>query len=598
MGTDPRHRLSYQDMTLQIKRHKEFLYLLVAILIAFAAFLFTYKGVRIVYAINDDITIRSIASGSLSGTPDGHLIYIQYALGWIISRLYLLDRRLDWYGLVMLGLLHGCLSLVMFRVLELAGTLKRQVTGIALVLAAYALFGLQQAAVIQYTDVSGVLAGTAVFWLCTVDSRLDYRRFLDPAICLTLMLLSYMVRSSVLLMSLPFAALVFLYRNVDWPNRRIRLLVLPFGLLVGIAVVFFIEQAAYDTPEWKAFLRFNGARTQIFDYCGFPDYGSNDAFYRSIGVSAESYDLLSRYTFAPNVAANTRIFEAIAARCRALPSRHFVSSDWLFQSNEAVSQLFDTMLDGRYTLISTTCAVLFAFLIARRRSTFGATDAGFVLFILLLHLGIPFFLILRGRFPDRIVWALYLIELLLLAGFTLADNGFPAVVPNATYERTAAVIFLLVAAAAVDNQVQVVNAAVDAQATANKACERVYAYAADHPDNFYFLSTHSFEICTKTFSILADDRFANYTYMGDWDFLSPPLIANWRNNGMGDIQQDLVKRSDIFVVIKPPDSIDYLVNYYHSIQSDVVARDVEDITIGDHLAGAVYRLEMRTSSAP
>ena len=574
-------------------------YYLAAALVAFLAFLWTYKTVRIVYAINDDVSLREIASGSLSGVPDGHLIYVQYALGWAISRLFVLNAQLDWYGITMLGLMGLCLLLVLFRVLELAATYRRKIAGTVLVLLGYALLGLRHVAAFQYTTVSAVLAGTAVFWLAASGRQTGFRRFADPAICALLLLASYMVRANVFLMCLPFAALAFLYRNVEWETRRIHGLWLPAAVLAGVGIVFLAEQGAYRSPEWKAYLQLNELRTQIFDYVCLLRYDSNAAFYRSIGVSSAAYDLLQRYTLAPNPAANVETYRAIVARCIELKAADLASTPRLSRLHELTFALFTSMLGEQYALARIVCLLLFSFVVAIRWRDFGTRDALLVFSIVTIHFGVWLYLIANGRYPERVIWALYLIEALLLSGLALPDLlslSFPGKVAL----RVAFVLFAIVLAAGVaDFQVQAIRQIVSSKAAVNKACERVHAYTVSHPQNFYFLPIRSFSSCTRTFTVLEDDRFVNSSPMGGWELLSPLTKQNWDRNAITDVQQDLIRRDNVLILVKPPDSIDYVVNYYHSIGLNVAASEADHVNMGDDSAGAiVYRLQVVKDAVP
>ena len=51
------------------------------------------------YEDNDDVYMCMIANGGLSGTPDGHLVYINALYGWIIAGLYRVTRIIEWYSL-------------------------------------------------------------------------------------------------------------------------------------------------------------------------------------------------------------------------------------------------------------------------------------------------------------------------------------------------------------------------------------------------------------------------------------------------------------------------------------------------------------------
>ena len=49
---------------------------------------------------NDQVLMRGIANGSYTGLQDGHLVYIIYPLSGILSFLYKLLPRIDWYDLL------------------------------------------------------------------------------------------------------------------------------------------------------------------------------------------------------------------------------------------------------------------------------------------------------------------------------------------------------------------------------------------------------------------------------------------------------------------------------------------------------------------
>ena len=98
-------------MEKQQKRYGEWIYFVI-IAVYFMVICCT---VPVVYGINDDTTMRDIAAGAITGTPDGHLIFVKYALGKILSIIYLVLPGVDWYALVWLGLIVFCFILIVFR---------------------------------------------------------------------------------------------------------------------------------------------------------------------------------------------------------------------------------------------------------------------------------------------------------------------------------------------------------------------------------------------------------------------------------------------------------------------------------------------------
>jgi hypothetical protein len=160
-------------------------------------------------------------------------------------------------------------------------------------------------------------------------------------------------------------------------------------------------------------------------------------------------------------------------------------------------------------------------------------------------------------------------------------------------------VALVLAIAVTSYQVQRVEASVQAQANENEGCERVNAYAADHQEVFYFLSIRSFSYCTRTFGIRGGEYPANYLFTGGWETYSPLTKEHLAGIGITDIQRDLVSRENTLIMIRPPDSIQYLVDYYHSIHLDVVASPVDTIQLGDQKPDViVYRLQAAPPPIP
>ena len=48
---------------------------------------------------NDDVAMCMISNGNRSGSPDGHLVFINALYGWVIAGLYMLTPSIEWYTL-------------------------------------------------------------------------------------------------------------------------------------------------------------------------------------------------------------------------------------------------------------------------------------------------------------------------------------------------------------------------------------------------------------------------------------------------------------------------------------------------------------------
>ena len=72
---------------------------LLSFLIMALYFVVVYQKIPFIYDINDDVAMRNVAAGVITGEPDAHLIFVKYILGLVISGLYRLLPGFDWYGL-------------------------------------------------------------------------------------------------------------------------------------------------------------------------------------------------------------------------------------------------------------------------------------------------------------------------------------------------------------------------------------------------------------------------------------------------------------------------------------------------------------------
>ena len=239
--------------------------------------------VPMLYAVNDDVIMRTIASGELTGTPDGHLIYVQYAVGVMIAFLYKIYKHIDWYGCFMQLVLFFCTGLLVWRAKKI---FKDNIFfGIVTLFAVFMVAIFENIVCFQFTVVSAVAGAAAIFYYWTIDTnQKNYRR--EYLIVLLLAWLSFGLRGNVFIMALPFAGIAFLFKNTKWKEK----LILCALLFAGLLSITVIEKAAYATPEWDNYYDFNEYGTvPLYDYYGFPSYEENKEFYESIGL--QEYDL-------------------------------------------------------------------------------------------------------------------------------------------------------------------------------------------------------------------------------------------------------------------------------------------------------------------
>ena len=270
-----------------------------SVLLAFIFGLAVYQTMGFVYAIADDVIMRDIASGAFTGTPDGHLIFVQYALGWLISRLYLINRSVDWYGFFMAGALFLSLAAILYRGLAAEKSFRWKCVYSVGAMGVTLTVLVAHAAQFEWT-ISAAALGAAALYLYVSAGR-GKTTVADGVWIWLLLILTYGIRSDVFFMVLPGFGLAFLWKtfrkneNVKkWELNR-QELALPILVFAGIGLLFLTEKLAYRGADWAEFQRFQNARSEVYDYAGVPTYEGDPEFFEERDISSEEVRALRHY---------------------------------------------------------------------------------------------------------------------------------------------------------------------------------------------------------------------------------------------------------------------------------------------------------------
>lgn len=292
---------------------------LINILTALAIALITWGIVAIgfdfFYDLNDDVLIKDILSGAYTGTPSGYNNQMMYPISVLIAGLYRLIPSVPWYGIILMGGLATCVSIIVYRLLcytlNIWIKLAMSVFAIVFILGVY----LDEITNITYTVVSAMLATAACVWVLT-DNNLRLR---DNIVPIVLCIISFNIRSEMFLLMCPYMAAVALIKFIfDLSKKTLRnLSEIAVVILAGIVITFLIDTIAYSGSEWREYRRLFDARTEVYDFTGIPEYDTNEDFYESEGIIKEQWQLLVDYNYAldDNISADT--LETIASFVRS-----------------------------------------------------------------------------------------------------------------------------------------------------------------------------------------------------------------------------------------------------------------------------------------
>lgn len=349
-----------------------------------------------VFYLNDDITMRSILSGAYIGTPDGHAVYMQYPLTGLLALLYKLLPMIPWMEVFFAGCIWLCMVWV-------AGSFGKKWLGILLSLVAFLPFFLYM----HYTLVAAIVAATAIFLLGR--GSFSWK-------ALVLLWISYMIRSQIGLLCLPFvaAACVWQYINNDTENRLPlkQMAVFVGKLLIGIVVITGIHRGCYSDAGWQEYLQYNEVRTQLYDYTDFLSTDKYEKEYADYGMSYEEYQILFHYNTMLDKQLDVEKLQTVSAKVtEGMKAQNGLKQMVVNGMKKYYIQLRYHDFPYNYIWFGT-----FAFL--------GVCFLGQKKWLQLLYLGllavgrssIWIYLLSQGRFPERVSISLYLLEWMLLLG--------------------------------------------------------------------------------------------------------------------------------------------------------------------------------------
>ena len=140
----------------------------------------------------------------------------------------------------------------------------------------------------------------------------------ENGVAIFLVVLAYMMRTEMCLMLFPFLLLAGLSKWSEEKPFFAPKTVGKYLSVIGVALLSMgiatgIDTLAYQQEGWNEYRAFFDARTKLYDFYGIPSYEGNEAFYESIGLSREAYELLQNYNVALDEDIDAKVLEEIVA---------------------------------------------------------------------------------------------------------------------------------------------------------------------------------------------------------------------------------------------------------------------------------------------
>ena len=517
------------------------------------------------YSSNDDSLLTDILSGSYSGEPDAHDIYHIYPLAAVFALLYKLLPGIPWYGGALILAQFVCLYLVTNRCGELAASWKGKLAASALALAVSGAMLFSELRLIQYTMTSAIMAATAIFLLVTEKEK-------RPVAVVLLYLCSCLLRSQMGLLLLPFLLTACFYRWLcsDCKRKAFLYYLSVVGVLLGILAVCFLTHRIADGGEdWKAFEKFNQARTDIYDFGSIPSYDVNEAFYESLSVEKIEQQLLEKWSFPLSDKWDAGTLGEVSQYQKELGAYQY-SYRYFLKSLLTVLQYYTFGIRSSYGGVLYLMAVFFVLLcVAYRRgrilllssAVFGAA-----------HVVCWGYLVWRNRMPERVTNGLYLAEAALLIGVCVhllrqsRAEGRGTDRMRSLLQLGICVILLLLTVGLLAFKAS--DVAKELEQTEQEALKNreVLAYCKERGDRLYLLDTMSFAAAKE--KITWDERADNATICGAWIANSPVYVQKLQKFIAAEsLQQGLSSGRVSFIAAEDRDML-WLDDYLASLEEN------------------------------
>lgn len=564
--------------TKENQRNIKYVNIAVAVMVTAILFLILFLWSDIVYCLNDDMMIQSILSGRYSGSPSGKAVYLSEPLSSLLAFLYGILPSLPWLGLFLAGCYMLCFFMTLFSSLEKLVkspevTGKKRMIGIGCVcvlcVSIFCGFFLSQFLMIHYTVVAAVLGGTAIYLFMMSDISEEGKSALQISwMPVVLLLLCYLVRTKVFFMAAPFLAVAGLYRILR--TRRFICYLVPLVMLgAGLLLLMLAGRLSYGDAVWQEYLDYNDARTELYDYELIWEEEEAEAYYAAQGYAPEEIEIYREYNVLFNETLTAEDYRKIAAYGELRPEgqrtwlQKFKEGFWLYRH-----RMLGKAEDYPYNVVCIALYIMTAMLMI------GGRDKKSLWMLVLLGIvrsGLWIYLLAEGRYPERVVISLYLIELFVLLAMIvdaltllsrrfssgiesqqscdIIENRISSIVNRMGIALAGIVLMIL----SLETAYQVLPKTLEARAQQleiNREEDQLFDFMKSHPENLYLLDVYSVVYHTEYAVRDYDGSYENYLLLGGWVAGSPLVTEKLTGWGYESAFDALEHGENVYLVLK------------------------------------------------
>lgn len=261
----------------------------------------------------DDLIMKFILSGSMSGKVDEHILYSNYALGLVLSVFQKLIPWIPWYEVFQYFVIF--LSLTAFTYLMFKP--KKAMFNNLIVIAVILFFGYECYVKLTFTKSAGLAMGVGLLILLHGfrNRKLNLRAIILGSV---IMLFGVLLRGKMFNAIFPlFFGIPLIELFYRWKNKTVRKKkLIQLGIMAGVFIVIFIIKIGSNVlfsmdDEWAHYRKYNNAKVELQDY-GWPDYYEHESEFTALGISRNDYKMWTNRDYGDPDRLTIEVWENVA----------------------------------------------------------------------------------------------------------------------------------------------------------------------------------------------------------------------------------------------------------------------------------------------
>ena len=485
---------------------------------------------------NDDVFISELLSGKITGAPEFRCKYVGTLITWPLSLLYRVLPMVPWWGIFLFLILTAVVWINVYCAMRQAASwcslIAFSIIEMSMIVAGIHCFG--QA---QYTCIAMLLAFSGYVILAGADSKKG--SWIAFIIC---EFLSCNIRDSSMALIQPVGFMMYVGMTLadsSEHERRFKATVKKATQVVivaicSLAVVKVIDMATFAGKDWKAYYRYNEARTYMTDYEPRIPYDKLEDIFGKYGISQNEYENAVEFR-------TDYLDYKFTEDCvnELLPRLKELRKDKLdfARLTEATKQLLFTSTEfwhlHQFVAVFFVLLIMGALLAGRFKMIIPPVMAFLGYFVGVVYLAY------RDRFVLRVMMPYYLGTLLLLV--VILINLLKNLQWKALKDKAAALVLGLLAIGASAYALQIGRVEFAYLRVQNSVVNGTYYreqkdimdYCLNNPDSHYVLDMN----CAKYVSTnIFDSKYygrANHIYSGSW-YSDTPVMRYYCKDYISD----------------------------------------------------------------